>query len=83
MKNFLELLASNQRLTVIVDGNHSQVPLSRSLEFKVGSTVLVDGVQILPQYDYLAVNGVLTIPAPFYQWYHLVSGQGWLLMPSQ
>lgn len=83
MKNFLELLASSQRLTVTVDGSDSQVPLGRSLEFNVGSTVLVDGVEILPRYDYLAVNGVLTIPAPFYQWYHQVSGQGWLLMPNQ
>jgi hypothetical protein len=52
------------------------------LDFAATDTVIVDGVEILPRYQYLAVDGRLTITEPFYQWYHQVSGQGWLLKPQ-
>ena len=52
------------------------------LEFSANNTVTVDGEEILPKYQHLAVNGRLTISEPFYQWYHRVSGQGWLLTPQ-
>jgi hypothetical protein len=34
--------------------------------------------------SYLGVNGTwtLTIDRPFYQWKHLITGQGWLLEPT-
>ena len=52
------------------------------LEFNANDTVTVDGTEILPKYQYLAVDGKLTITEPFYRWYHRVSGQGWLLTPQ-
>jgi hypothetical protein len=51
----------------------------------------VDGLEILPLYRHVASPpthyidklGIwnLNIPLPFYQWYHDISGQGWLLKP--
>lgn len=51
----------------------------------------IDGYEILPLYRHLANPPThyidqlgkwqLTIPAPFYTWYHCISGQGWLLNP--
>ena len=52
------------------------------MEFDANDCVTVDDVEILPKYRHLAVNGRLTIPEPFYRWYHRVSGQGWLLTPQ-
>jgi len=52
------------------------------LDFAATDTVTVDGVEILPRYQYLVVDGRLTITEPFYQWYHRASGQGWLLTPQ-
>jgi len=52
------------------------------LEFSANDIVTVDGAEILPKYQHLAVGGKLTIPEPFYRWYHRVSGQGWLLTPQ-
>ena len=52
------------------------------MEFDASATVIVDGEEILPKYRHLAVNGRLTIPEPFYRWYHRVSDQGWLLTPQ-
>ena len=53
-----------------------------SLEFSANDNVTVDGIEILPKYQNLAVDGKLTILEPFYRWYHRVSGQGWLLTPQ-
>ena len=38
-----------------------------------------------PATSYLGFNGCwrLSTQRPFYQWWHDVTGQGWLLMPSQ
>jgi len=52
------------------------------LEFSANDSVTVDGIEILPKYQHLAVDGKLTILEPFYRWYHRVSGQGWLLTPQ-
>lgn len=51
-------------------------------------SIKVDGKEIIPLYqhiatppnDYLADNGtwVLDINKPFYQWYHDITGQGWI-----
>jgi hypothetical protein len=51
----------------------------------------VDGLQVLPLYQHMANppthyidqlgTWYLTIPAPFHQWYHTTSGQGWILNP--
>jgi hypothetical protein len=82
MKNFLDLLGTEQHLTVLINNNVINRDLHDLLEFDVNDTVTVDGIEILPWYQYLAVDGKLTIPEPFYQWYHQVSGQGWLLEPQ-
>lgn len=81
MKNFLELLATDFVLDVVVDGQHRQAGLHQQLVFDADSTVTVDGIDILPKFQYLAQNGQLTISQPFYQWYHQQSNQGWLLRP--
>ena len=83
MKNFLQLLATDLELTVTVDNNTYQTDLHKHLAFDADSTVSVDGIDVLPKYRYLAVDGKLTINEPFYCWYHCVAGQGWLLKPDQ
>ena len=52
----------------------------------------VNGLEILPKYLHLAdppTNYIdeyglwrFAIPAPFYSWYHEITGQGWLLKPT-
>ena len=49
---------------------------------------LVNGLEVLPCYQHIASSGKnyldqpgtwhLHIPAPFYTWYHSISGQGWI-----
>jgi hypothetical protein len=82
MKNFSDLLATNLWLTVCKNQKSYSAGLHTLLEFDANDTVTVDDIEILPQYQYLAVDGKLTIPEPFYRWYHRVSGQGWLLEPQ-
>jgi len=81
MKNFLDLLATEQHLDVVINGCPSMAGLRDHLIFGQGDTVTVDGIEILPRYQCLAIEGVLQIDQPFYCWYHTVSGQGWLLEP--
>ena len=83
MKNFSELLATELTLDVVVNGVMTQVGLHDHMIFNADDTVTIDGVEILPQYCYLANKGQLIIAEPFYNWYHTVSGQGWLLTPNQ
>ena len=83
MKNFSELLATELMLDVVVNGIETQANLHDHMIFDANHTVTVDGVEVLPQYCYLANKGKLIIAEPFYNWYHRVSGQGWLLTPNQ
>jgi len=82
MKNFSDLLATEQHLAVSLNNTTYSVGWAMPLEFGANDCVTVDGIDILPKYRHLAVDGKLTISKPFYQWYHQVSGQGWLLMPQ-
>lgn len=82
MKNFLELLATDLYLDIVVNGTVRQAKLHDHLTFNDTDTVIIDNIEILPKYHYLAQNNVLTISEPFYCWYHRVSGQGWLLTPT-
>ena len=81
MKNFLDLLATELTLWVVVNGQGSSRALKDHLEFGVDDVVLIDNIEVLPRYNYLAQDGVLKINEPFYCWYHRVSDQGWLLTP--
>jgi len=81
MKNFSELLATDLQLEISIDGEPITAGLHDFLVFDAGRTVVVDGIEILPKYNYLADSGMLTIAEPFYCWYHRISGQGWLLKP--
>jgi hypothetical protein len=81
MKNFFDLLATDLRLDICVNNNKYQAGIRDTLEFDADDTVIVDGYEVLPRYQYLAENGVLKINEPFYCWYHRASGQGWLLNP--
>lgn len=83
MKNFSELLATDLELEVTINGQSFTTNLKDSLAFKSTDTVSVDGIEILPRYNYLAHNETLEINEPFYRWLHRVSGQGWLLSPCQ
>ena len=82
MKNFLDLLATELHLAVSINNTTYSVGWAMPMEFSTNDQVTVDGEEILPKYRHLAVNGKLTIPEPFYRWYHRVSGQGWLLTPQ-
>ena len=82
MKNFSDLLATELRLAVSINNTVYSVGWAMPLEFNSNDTVTVDDQEILPKYQYLAVDGKITIPEPFYRWYHRVSGQGWLLTPQ-
>ena len=81
MKNFSELLATDLKVNVVMNGKAIDANLHDPLIFDANDTVTVDGVDILPKYVYLAINGTLAINEPFYRWYHRVSDQGWLLTP--
>jgi hypothetical protein len=82
MKNFSDLLATELHLAVALNNITYSVGWDMPLEFNSNDLVTIDGEEILPKYQYLAVDGKLTIPEPFYRWYHRVSGQGWLLTPQ-
>lgn len=82
MKTFSDLLATDHFLSVTINQQHHSLGLHDHLDFDASDQVTVDGIEVLPRYQYLAVNGRLTILVPFYQWYHEVSGQGWLLKPQ-
>jgi len=82
MKNFSELLDIDFRLEVMVNGVINLHELADLLVFNNQDTVIIDGIEILPRYRHLAIDQLLTLDKPFYQWYHQVSGQGWLLEPQ-
>ena len=79
MKNFSELLATDLKLNVVVNGTATDANLLDLLIFDVNDIVTVDSIDVLPKYSYLAINGQLIIDEPFYCWHHRVSDQGWLL----
>lgn len=81
MKTFLDLLATEPKLNITVNGQNSVAALHDDLVFQANDFVQIDGVEVLPKYQYLAQNGALTINGPFYGWLHLASSQGWLLKP--
>jgi hypothetical protein len=83
MKNFSDLLATKAQLVVSVNGVEKLYNLYDTIVLDATQTVTINGYEILPKYHYLAQDGVLTIPAPFYSWYHIQSGQGWLLIPAK
>lgn len=82
MKTFLDLLATELHLAVEINGKISQAGILDHLTFDASDLVTIDGVQVLPQYQYLAQDGVLKLNEPFYCWLHRASNQGWLLMPQ-
>ena len=82
MKNFLDLLATDLKLHVVVNGNQYESELNTPLSFDADDLVTVDDIEVLPRYQYLANSNSLQISEPFYQWYHRVSEQGWLLTPQ-
>jgi hypothetical protein len=56
-------------------------------------SLTVNGHEVMPKYQHMANNSTsylsieneeweLKIDNPFYQWYHQVTGQGWLLTPT-
>lgn len=81
MKNFSDLLAIDCDLVVQQNDQTYVWPLLEPLEFSVKDHVVIDGIEVLPWYQYLAQNGVLHINEPFYRWLHRASNQGWLLEP--
>lgn len=81
MNNFLDLLATDFKLEVIVNGQLRVCALDTALTFDSNDRVTVDNIEVLPKYQHLAQDNKLCITEPFYQWHHKVSGQGWLLTP--
>lgn len=82
MKTFYDLQAIDLLLEVSINGVSQHRTLLDPLCFLACDQVTVDGIEILPAYSFLVTDGCLKIDKPFYQWYHLVSGQGWLLIPQ-
>lgn len=82
MNNFYDLQDIDLLLEVSINGVIQHIPLLDILCFLACDQVTVDGIAILPAYSFLATDGCLKIDKPFYQWYHSVSGQGWLLIPQ-
>lgn len=82
MKNYLDQLAIELYLRVEVNGQPRYTGLHDHHEFDAASTVIVDDIEILPKYGYLAVDNKLKISEPFYCWLHRVTDQGWLLEPQ-
>ena len=82
MTNFSDLLATDLKLHVVVNGNQYESGLHTPLSFNVDDLVTVDGIEVLPRYRHLANDNTLQISEPFFQWYHKVSEQGWLLTPQ-
>lgn len=82
MNNYLDLLDTELTLTVSVNGQVRSRRLQQPMAFSVTDSVTVDGIEILPKYQHLAKGNALIVDEPFYQWYHRVSGQGWLLKPQ-
>jgi len=118
MKNFSELLATDQRVRVRldIDGEHTcqinginshdlYVELRGDIIIEVRSapygsakirSLTLDDFEIVPNWTHMAEylddagrsetttyldnNGIwrLSIPGPFYQWKHRITGQGWL-----
>lgn len=82
MKNYSDLLAIKPELILYVDN----VPLKKGIHDTIvldsNKHTTINGIEILPKYQHLSQNGILTIPGPFYSWLHEVSGQGWLLKPT-
>ena len=81
MKNYLDQLATELYLRVVVDGKPHYAGLNDALSFDVDQNVVIEDIEVLPRFYYLADNGVLAIDEPFYIWHHRVSHQGWLLTP--
>lgn len=63
-----------------------RVPLLDNIKLKTENawitSVAIDGLVIT---HFLPVdqspNSLIQIPGPFYQWWHQISGQGWLVIP--
>ena len=83
MKNFLDLLATEYSLSVVVNGHAYTAGLLDILTFNETDTVEIDGLAVLPHYRHLCKDSKLCLGEPFYRWYHRVSGQGWLLTPNK
>ena len=81
MKNYSDLLATKVQLTILVNGIETHAGLFDTSRLDSAQPTTINGYEILPKYHYLARDGILTIPGPFYSWLHEHSGQGWLLQP--
>ena len=82
MKNFSDLLAIEPKLVVRTDNRIINMGIRDTIALDCTQPTTINGLEVLPKFSYLAHDGLLTIPAPFYSWYHEHSGQGWLLKPA-
>ena len=82
MKKFSDLLATDLKLHVVVNGSQYESDLHTPLTFNADDLVSVDDIEVLPRYQHLTGGSTLQISEPFYQWYHKASDQGWLLKPQ-
>jgi hypothetical protein len=89
MKNFSELLAIEQLIEIetTVDGivNCGSVPLLQPIRLEIPgnlTSICIDNFDVSP-YTWCQ-DGVwhFEIDQPFYQWRHVITGQGWLLEPQ-
>ena len=52
MKTFSDLLATKLELCVVVNGQESSAGLLDLLTFNSDDTVVIDGIEVLPKYNY-------------------------------
>ena len=87
MKNFLDLLATDCCLEIVIESAQGSERLSWPLLLDLDLTcekptkVSVDGMDVI---DFGYWNGptwTMKLQEPFYPWRHRVTGQGWLLEP--
>jgi len=89
MKNFLDLLATDLTIDIVVVANDQidqySVPLLEPIKIAVAGNLTeltIDGFDAIPFAWHQDNVWHFEIDQPFYQWRHQITGQGWLLRPQ-
>lgn len=82
MKTISELLATNQSLTITINGKSTEHPLLVPVKLKIDNgyqLVEIDGFEIKDWWGYMRDGDwYFDSTYPFYQWKHTITDQGWL-----
>lgn len=87
MKNFLDLLATDCCLEIVIESacgsERVSWPLLLELDLACQQPikVSVDGMDVIDFGYWNGTTWIMKLHEPFYRWRHRVTGQGWLLEP--